>query len=278
MSHGSQRIWKRFFRHRMAGVAGLFLIVLSLGALFAPYVAPYNPLETHLEERLLGPSWHHPFGTDDLGRDIFSRILYGGRVSLSVAAVAVSIAMTVGTFLGVTAAYAGGSLDAIIMRFTDIILAFPGVLLAIGIMAVLGPSTLNVMLAVGIIYIPIFARTVRSRVLMIRDLDFVKAAKAAGMGGGAIVWRHIVPNTLDIVIVQASLAAAFAILAEAALSFLGLGTQPPYPTWGSMLFFARSYMLEAPWWAIFPGMAIFSTVLSLNILGDGLRDALDPKA
>jgi peptide/nickel transport system permease protein len=197
---------------------------------------------------------------------------------LQVGLVSVSIATAVGVLLGMLAGYFGGWTDTLAMRLMDIMFAFPGVLLAIAIMAVLGPSTTNVMIAIGIVYIPIFARITRGSVLTVSHRDFIQAARCLGLRPGRIIFRHILPNALDAVIVQVSLATAFAILAEAALSFLGLGTQPPAPSWGSMLSFGRQYMLEAPWWTIFPGLAIFLTVLALHFIGDGLRDALDPRS
>lgn len=272
------QFWRLFVRNRLALFGAMIIIALFVSALFAPIISPYDPVKSNIRERLTGPSVDHFFGTDDLGRDIFSRIVHGSRISLQVGLVSVSIATAVGMLLGVLAGYFGGWVDTIAMRLMDVMFAFPGVLLAIAIMAVLGPSTTNVMIAVGIVYIPIFARITRGSVLTVRNRDFVEAAYCVGLRPGRIIFRHILPNALDAVIVQVSLATAFAILAEAALSFLGLGTQPPAPSWGSMLSFGRQYMLEAPWWTIFPGLAIFLTVLALHLIGDGLRDALDPRS
>lgn len=272
------QFWRLFVRNRLALFGAMIIMALFVSALFAPMISPYDPVKSNIRERLTGPSVDHFFGTDDLGRDIFSRIVHGSRISLQVGLVSVSIATTVGMLLGVLAGYFGGWVDTIAMRLMDVMFAFPGVLLAIAIMAVLGPSTTNVMIAVGIVYIPIFARITRGSVLTVRNRDFVEAAYCVGLRPGRIIFRHILPNALDAVIVQVSLATAFAILAEAALSFLGLGTQPPAPSWGSMLSFGRQYMLEAPWWTIFPGLAIFLTVLALHLIGDGLRDALDPRS
>lgn len=265
-------------RNRLAGFGALIIAGLLISALLASFVAPYDPIKSNLRERLEGPSTTHLFGTDDLGRDIFSRILYGTRISLKVGLVSVSISTTIGVFLGLFAGYLGGWVDTVVMRLMDVMFAFPAVLLAIAIMAVLGQSTTNVMIAVGIVYIPIFARITRGSVLAVRQQDFIEAARCIGLRDLNIIFKHILPNALDAVIVQVSLATAFAILAEAALSFLGLGTQPPEPSWGSMLSFGREYMLEAPWWTVFPGLAIFLTVLSLHLIGDGLRDALDPRS
>jgi peptide/nickel transport system permease protein len=272
------QFWRLFVRNRLALFGAMIIMALFVSALFAPMISPYDPVKSNIRERLTGPSVDHFFGTDDLGRDIFSRIVHGSRISLQVGLVSVSIATAVGMLLGVLAGYFGGWVDTIAMRLMDVMFAFPGVLLAIAIMAVLGPSTTNVMIAIGIVYIPIFARITRGSVLTVRNRDFVEAAYCVGLRPGRIIFRHILPNALDAVIVQVSLAAAFAILAEAALSFLGLGTQPPAPSWGSMLSFGRQYMLEAPWWTIFPGLAIFLTVLALHLIGDGLRDALDPRS
>ncbi len=272
------RFWRRFSQNKLALFGVIIIAVLIISALFASFIAPYEATKTNLRDRLQGPSLTHFLGTDDLGRDIFSRLVYGSRISLQVSFVSVSIATIVGVFLGVLAGYFSGWLDTLIMRIMDVMFAFPGVLLAIAIMAVLGPSTSNVMIAVGIIYIPVFARIMRASVLTIRNQEFVEAAYSVGMQPYRIITRHILPNALDAIIVQVSLAAAFAILAEAALSFLGLGTQPPNPSWGSMLSFGRQYLLEAPWWTFPPGMAIFLVTLALQLIGDGLRDVLDPRS
>lgn len=272
------KFWRLFARNRLALFGALIILILIINAIFAAAISPYDPVKSNIRQRLEGPSAEHYFGTDDLGRDIFSRIVHGSRISLQVGLVSVSIAISIGMVLGVLAGYFGGWIDTLAMRLMDIMFAFPDVLLAIAIMAVLGPSTVNVMIAVGIVYIPIFARITRGSVLTVRSREFVEAARCVGLKPGRIIAKHILPNALDAVIVQVSLATAFAILAEAALSFLGLGTQPPDPSWGSMLSFGRQYMLEAPWWTIFPGAAIFLTVLALHLIGDGLRDALDPRS
>jgi len=274
---GLTRLWRPLRRHHLA-VAGLALVgLLVLSAIFADLVAPYSPVLIAMPERLQGPSWRHPFGTDDFGRDVLSRIVHGSRISLEVGAIAVGIAVAVGVVLGVAAGYVGGRTDSLIMRTMDVLLAFPAILLAIAIMAILGPGTVNVMIAIGIVYIPIFARVVRGSTLQVKANEFVEAARAMGASDGRIVRRHILPGTVDTIVVQVSLSLAFAILAEAALSFLGLGTQPPTPSWGSMLSSGREWIERAPWLTIFPGMAIFVTVLALNVIGDGLRDALDPR-
>jgi peptide/nickel transport system permease protein len=272
-----RRAWRRFRRHKLALVAMGFLVLLFLSALFPGWIAPYDPLAIDMEVRLQPPSAQHWFGTDDFGRDILTRVIHGARISLEVGAIAVGIATTLGVVLGLFAGYFGGWVDSLIMRIMDVIFAFPAILLAIAIVAILGTSTANVMIAIGIIYIPIFARIVRGSVLELKAQDYLEAAHASGAKSGRILWRHLFPGTLGPLTVQLSLALADAILAEAALSFLGLGTQPPAPTWGSMLSFGREYVREAAWFSFFPGLAIFVTVLSLNLVGDGWRDALDPR-
>jgi peptide/nickel transport system permease protein len=271
------RIWWRLRRHRLAMLGLAFLALLVLCALAADVVSPYKPLEQAMQQRLRPPSAAHWLGTDDFGRDILSRIVFGSRISLQVGFVAVGIAGGIGVVLGLLSGYFGGWVDNVLMRCMDVLLAFPAILLAVTIMALLGPSTTNVMIAIGIAYIPIFARVVRGTVLTVKPNEYVEAARAAGASELRTLVRHILPGTAGPIIVQVSLALAYAILAEAALSFLGLGTQPPTPTWGSMLSFGREFVREAPWFAFFPGFAIFLTVLSLNLVGDGLSDALDPR-
>jgi peptide/nickel transport system permease protein len=271
------RLWRRLRRHRLAIVGLGFLVLLVFCALAADVVSPYRPLEQAMTQRLRPPSAAHLLGTDDFGRDILTRILFGSRISLQVGFVAVGIAGSIGIVLGLLSGYFGGWVDNVLMRCMDVLLAFPAILLAVTIMALLGPSTTNVMIAIGIAYIPIFARVVRGTVLTVKPNEYVEAARAAGASELRMLVQHIVPGTTGPIIVQVSLALAYAILAEAALSFLGLGTQPPTPTWGSMLSFGRDFVREAPWFTFFPGFAIFLTVLSLNLVGDGLSDALDPR-
>ena len=271
------RIWHRLRRHRLALIGLGFIALLVLCAIAADAISPYKPLEQQMTQRLRPPSAAHLFGTDDFGRDILSRILHGSRISLQVGFVAVGIAGSIGIVFGLLAGYFGGWLDSVLMRSMDVLLAFPAILLAVVIMALLGPSTTNVMIAIGIAYIPIFARVVRGTVLTVKPNDYVEAAHAAGASELRTLLVHILPGTSGPIIVQVSLALAYAILAEAALSFLGLGTQPPTATWGSMLSFGRDFVREAPWFTFFPGFAIFLTVLSLNLVGDGLSDALDPR-
>lgn len=272
-----RRAIRRFRRHRLAVAAMIFLLFLFCSALFPQLITSFDPLGIVMEERLSQPSAQHWLGTDDFGRDIFARIVYGARVSLEVGLIAVGIAATTGILFGLLAGFFGGWVDSVVMRIMDVIFAFPAILLAIAIVALLGPSTQNVMIAIGIIYIPIFARIVRGSTLELRVQDYIEAAHASGAKSGRILWRHIFPGLLGPLTVQISLALADAILAEAALSFLGLGTQPPTPTWGSMLSFGREFIREAWWFSFFPGLVIFITVLSLNLVGDGWRDALDPR-
>jgi peptide/nickel transport system permease protein len=226
---------------------------------------------------LAPPSAQHPFGTDEFGRDVLSRVLVGSRVSLIVAFLSVATAVALGTTLGLTAGYYGGSWDGVSMRAMDIIFAFPAILLAIAIMAVLGTSLLNLVIAIGIVYTPQFARVARAAALTVRSLEFVDAARVLGLGNLRIIGRHLIPNIMAPVIVQVSLSLSLAILSESALSFLGLGTQPPTPSWGNMLSEGRQFLELAPWNAVFPGLAIMLVVLGFNLLGDGLRDLLDPR-
>jgi peptide/nickel transport system permease protein len=257
-----------------AGAAIVFATVLL--ALFGPVLTPYDPSSQELPLRLEGPTGAHLFGLDELGRDIFARVLAGARISLVVGLVVVSVSASAGTLLGSIAGYFGGRVDEIISRVIDILLAFPGLLLAIALVAVLGPSLANVILALSLIGWVGYARLVRGQVLRAREFEFVQAARALGAPTPRILLRHIVPTTLPAVTVQATLGMGAAILSEAALSFLGLGVQPPTPSWGTMLNGGRAHLLDAPHLTIFPGLAIAILVLGFNFLGDGLRDALDP--
>jgi peptide/nickel transport system permease protein len=276
----SQRVlvWRRFRRNK-AGVVGLTLIALVLVlAVGAPVLIPYeNAIDQDLASALQGPSLTHPLGMDDLGRDMLARILWGSRLSLSAGIVAVSISLALGALLGTTAGFYGGPLDSVIMRVMDVMLAVPSILLALAIVSVQGAGIVDAMIAVGIAAIPGYARLVRSVVLNIRDVDFVLAARCIGQTSSGIVWRHIFPNAVGIVIVRATLGISEAILATAALGFLGMGSQPPTPEWGAMLSGARDYVSSAPLVVTVPGVAIAITVLAFNLAGDGLRDALDPR-
>ncbi|MDP9370554.1 MAG: ABC transporter permease [Chloroflexota bacterium] len=267
----------RLWRTPRALVGGAVIAAVIIAALLAPVVAPYDPTAQNIPDLLQGPTAGHPLGTDELGRDTLSRVIYGARVSLQVGIIAVGIAMVVGGSLGLISGSAGGVVDTIIMRVMDGLLAFPALVLALGITAMLGPSLTNAMIAIGITGIPSFARLVRGQVLVIRDLEYVQAARSLGATHGRLMLRHMLPNTMSPIIVEASIAVPAAILAEAGLSFLGLGIQPPTPSWGGMLNTARGYMQREPWLAIAPGAAIFVTVLAFNFVGDALRDVLDPR-
>jgi peptide/nickel transport system permease protein len=256
-------------------LAGVFVLVAA--ALVGPLVAPHPPETMELERRLEGPSLAHPLGLDELGRDVFSRLLAGARVSLSVGLTVVGVAGTLGTLLGVLAGAIGGRADAALLRAIDVFLAFPGILLAIALVAVLGPALRHVILALVVIGWVGYARLARGQTLQLREQEFVLAARAAGAPLARLVTRHLLPNVLPLMIVQASLGLAGAILAEASLSFLGLGIQPPTPSWGAMINAGRTHLLDAPHVTLFPGLAILLSVLSLNFLGDALVDRLDPR-
>jgi peptide/nickel transport system permease protein/dipeptide transport system permease protein len=274
---------EKLFKNK-TGLAGLIIITLfALAAVFAPVISPHNPIENALYDQLKPPVWDEGgatknlLGTDDLGRDILSRLIYGARVSLTLGVVSVGLALTLGTLLGALAGYYRGWLDNLIMRFMDIILAFPHILLAIVIVAYLGPGLRNAMMAIGIINIPRFARIVRASVMDEFGKDYVTAARAVGAKDGRVIFNAILPNCLAPMIVQASLGFGAAILDAAGLSFLGLGAQPPIPEWGAMIAEGRAMILRAWWVMTFPGIAILLGVLGFNLLGDGLRDALDPR-
>jgi peptide/nickel transport system permease protein len=258
-------------------IGGSLVILALMTAIFAPVLAPQDPTSQLLEERLDPPSRGHPLGQDELGRDVLSRLIYGARVSVSVGLTVVLLAGFVGTLIGAVSGFAGGRVDAALMRLTDTFLAFPGILLAIALVAVLGPALKHVVLALVSIGWVGYARLVRAQVLQIREQEFVLAAKAAGVPSGRVLIRHILPNVLPTLMVQASLGMAGAILAEASLSFLGLGIQPPTPSWGAMINAGRAHLLDAPHLALFPGLAILMTVMGLNFLGDALVDYLDPR-
>ena len=264
--------------NKLAAFGALVIVSLLVVAVCAPLVAPYDPYAMQPDAALTGPAWSHWLGADAYGRDILSRILYGARISLQVGIVSVTIALVAGTLLGLFAGYFGGKVDAVLSRINDGLLSFPDILLALGIMAVLGASLTNVTLAIGIVYTPIFARIARAAVLQVRGQPFVEAARALGFGPCRIMFRHVLPNATAPLVVQTTLSLAFAILAEAALSFLGLGVEPDAPSWGVMLNEGKEWM-ELAWWVpVFPGLAITLVVFSLNVVGDALRDALDPAA
>jgi peptide/nickel transport system permease protein len=260
----------------MTRLGAAVVVVIVVAAVLSPWLAPFDPSGQELSLRLEGPSGRHWFGLDELGRDIFARVLSGARISLLVGLVVVGVSATIGIAMGSVAGYFGGRIDEAISRLIDILLAFPGLLLAIALVAVLGPSLTNVVLALSLIGWVGYARLVRGQVLRARELEFVQAARALGATTLRILTRHVIPTTLPAVTVQATLGMGGAILAEAALSFLGLGVQPPTPSWGTMLNYGRGHLLDAPHLTIFPGIAIAILVLGFNFLGDGLRDALDP--
>lgn len=270
-------VWRRLKKNKMAMFGLCVILVLIFAAIFADHIAPYWYDDQHLEDRFLSPNSQYLLGTDNLGRDIFSRIIYGSRISLQVGFVAVGISAIVGGAFGAIAGYYGGKLDNFIMRIMDVLLAIPGILLAISIVAALGPGLINVMIAVGIGSVPQYARIVRASILSIRDEEFVEAARAVGANDFRIIIKHIIPNSLAPIIVQATLGVASAILSAAGLSFIGLGIQPPIPEWGAMLSTGRDYLRDHWHIATFPGLAIMITIFGLNLLGDGLRDALDPR-
>jgi peptide/nickel transport system permease protein len=273
----ARRALRRLFK-RKGAVLGLLVIAIFIAlALFAPFVAPYDPLATSWTLVRKAPSAQHWFGTDDLGRDVLSRVIYGARASLMAGAISVTIALSIGVPLGLLSGYRGGFIDALISRITDAMLACPFLILAIALAAFLGPSLSNAMIAIGISTTPVFIRLTRGQVMSVKVEDYVEAARAMGNPRWRITLVHILPNIMPALLVQATLSIAAAIIAEAALSFLGLGQQPPAPSWGSMLNAAQRFLTNAPWMAIWPGLGIFLVVLSLNLVGDGLRDALDPR-
>jgi ABC-type dipeptide/oligopeptide/nickel transport system permease subunit len=277
MASRARRLWRQF-RYNRAGVIGLVILGLFLLAgLTANVLAPYDPYEIDLEGGLTKPSAKHWLGRDELGRDLLSRIIYGARLSLVIGVIAVSIGVGIGVPVGAVSGYLGGWPDLLVQRLIDILLAFPGILLAIVLVAILGVGLPQVMVAVGIVSIPVYARLVRGQVLSLRSQEFVDAARAVGATVGRVIWRHVLPNTLAVIIVQSTLQIASAILAAAALGFLGLGAQPPAAEWGSMLSNARQYIRLAPHNVTFPGVAIMLTVLGFNLVGDAIRDALDPR-
>jgi len=268
----------RQLRRNRGAILGLVMIVLLvIVAVAAPWVAPYDPLEQSIREALQAPSARHPFGTDEIGRDMLSRIIYGARISLRVGLISVAIGSVVGTTLGIAAGFYGGWADNVIMRITDVLAAFPGMLLALTVIAILGPGLFNAMIAVGFGSIPSYTRIARGSTMAIRNCLYVEGARAVGCKNARIMRRYILPNVLPPLIVIVTLGVAGAILTASGLSFLGLGARPPTPEWGAMLSTGRTYLRQSWWFAVFPGLAITLTVVSINMFGDGLRDALDPK-
>ncbi|PPA69728.1 nickel transporter permease [Jeotgalibacillus proteolyticus] len=274
-------IWKRLKKNKAALIGGYLIIFFILVAVFGPYLlsqfGQYGPYQQNLLNKLQGPSAEHWFGTDNFGRDIFTRIIHGMELTLWIGFLSVLIGMIIGVPLGIISGYYGGRIDNIIMRVMDVLLAFPGILLALAIVSVLGGSLQNVIIAVGIFSIPAFARIVRGSTLSVRKLEYIDAVRALGASDFRIIFKHILPNVMSPIIVQATLRIATAVLTASGLSFLGLGAQPPMPEWGAMLSAGRTYMYEAWHVAFFPGAMIVLVVLAFNIFGDGIRDALDPK-
>ena len=269
--------WRSFKKSKASLVGAGIVIFFILLAIVGPYIAPQGINEQNFAKRLLAPSNEHWFGTDDFGRDILSRIIHGARISLWVGFFSVILSVIIGSLLGIIAGYYGKWIDTIISRIFDIMLAFPSMLLAIAVVSVLGPSLQNALIAIAIINVPNFGRLIRSKVLSVKEEEYIVAAKAIGMRDSRILFSHILPNSITPIIVQGTLAIATAIIEAAALGFLGLGAQAPAPEWGKMLADARKFLINAPWTMIFPGLAIMLTVLGFNLMGDGLRDALDPK-
>ena len=269
--------FKRLGRNKLAVAGAAMLIFLILVALTAPWLATHSPYKLSIKDRLQPPSLAHYLGTDSFGRDLYSRVVFGTAIALKVGLLSISFALVAGAILGLLSGYFRGLVDTLVMRVMDAILSFPTILLAIGIMAILGSGFINLMIALGLVYIPRFARVVRSSVLSIREKEYVEAARVSGCSHLTIMFIHILPNCWAPVIILATISFGYAILWEAALSFLGLGTPPPSPSWGSLLAEGKEFMSKAPWLTYFPGLAIAMAVLGLNLLGDGLRDVLDPR-
>jgi len=269
---------RKFRKQSLAQIAGVFVILLILVAIFAPWLAPFDA-ENYFDYDALnaGPSWGHWFGVDAMGRDILSRVMMGARISLAAGLISVALGAVVGTVMGLMAGYFGGWWDRITMRISDVLLAFPGMLLALGVVAILGSSMVNVIVAVAVFSVPAFARLVRGNTLALKQVTYVEAVKSVGASDWVVLFRHILPGTISPIVVYATMRIGTSIITAASLSFLGMGASPPTPEWGAMLNEARSDMVVAPHVAVFPALAIFLTVLAFNLLGDGLRDALDPK-
>ncbi len=277
----SESLWtisfKRLRKSRTAVLGIIIIILFTLIALFAPYIAPYDPLEQNFIKSFRAPSAEHYLGTDEFGRDIFSRIIYGSRISLQIGFVAVFISLVVGVSVGLAAGYYGGWIDMLVMRVMDLMLSFPYILLALVIMSILGPGIYNAMIAIGIVYVPQYARIVRSSVLSVKKKEYVLAARALGANDFRIILKHVFLNSMAPIIIQTTLSIGRAIINAAGLSFLGLGAQPPTPEWGAMLSNGQNFLRNAPWIATFPGIAVALLVLGFNLVGDGFRDAFDPR-
>jgi len=268
---------RRFLRNPLNVAGALLVLAAVVTALLAPHIATHDPMRIAIVDRLQAPSLEHLFGTDVYGRDVFSRVVHGSRISIRIAMIATVLAFTFGVTLGMTAALVGGRTDYLLMRAADVLLAFPGLLLAIGISAALGTGETSIVLALWFVYVPRYARLARAASLQVKQLDFVDAARALGSKPIRVAWRHVGPNVISPLVIQASVCFSEMILAEAALSFLGLGAPPPTPSWGNILSEGREFMRLAPWISVFPGLFIFLSVLGVNLLGDGMRDTLDPR-
>lgn len=274
---GLRHLARQFARNRLALFGLIVFGVIVLLAAFAPWVAPSSPIKTDFTAYLNPPSWRHPLGTDELGRDALSRVIFGSRASLEAGIISVGLAISAGLPLGLVAGFYRGRLDDVLMRLTDAMLSFPQLILALAVAAVLGPGLAKAMIAIAVVLTPVFMRIMRAQVLTEREREYVAAARATGAPDRRIIWRHLLPNSLAPIVVQGSLNVAGAIITEATLSFLGLGTQPPTPSWGSMLNAAQQYLTQAPWLSFWPGLAIAITVFAVNVAGDGLREIWDPR-
>ncbi len=270
--------WQRFRQNRLAVAGALGIALLALAALFSPWLTPQDPFAQDLMSRLQPPSLRHWFGTDDLGRDVFSRLVYGSRISLSVGFIAVGISLLIGVSLGLVAGFSGGKIDTVIMRTVDVMMSIPTIFLILAVLAFLGPNIYNVMAVIGLTSWPGLTRLVRGETLSVREREYIHAAWLAGLSVPRILFIHILPNVMAPILVSATLGVAGAVLMESGLSFLGLGVQPPMPSWGNVLAIGRDYLHIAWWLTLFPGLAILVTVLAFNLLGEGLRDVLDPRA
>ncbi len=277
LSGRRERIFFQLLRHRGAIAGGLILATVSFTAVFAPVVAPYSPTEQFVGQPLSGPSVEHPLGTDMFGRDLLSRIIFGARISLILAMIAVAISSVMGTFFGAIAGFYGRWIDESIMRVMDMLFAFPSLILAIILVATFGPNMYNAAFAIAVVFTPQFARVIRGNTLALKEEEFIKAAYASGGSKPYILMKHIIPNGVSEIVVQASVNIASAIIIASGLNFLGLGVQPPTPSWGYMLANGREFLIQAPWISTFPGVVIAITVIGANVFGDGLRDALDPQ-
>jgi peptide/nickel transport system permease protein len=274
---GLQQLARRFAQNRLAFAGFIVFAGIVMLAVLAPWIAPASPVRTDFGAVLQVPTARHPMGTDELGRDVLSRIIFGARASLEAGLISVSLAIAAGVPLGIVAGFYRGRLDDVLMRITDAMLSFPQLILALAVAAVLGPGLAKAMIAIAVVFAPIFMRVMRAQVLTEREREYVDAARAMGAADRRIIWRHLLPNSVAPIVVQGSLAVASAIITEATLSFLGLGTQPPTPSWGSMLNAAQQYLSQAPWLSFWPGVAIGVTVFATNVAGDGLREIWDPR-